>query len=262
MIVMLLALCAAAQVNLNEIRNLRELPDSKRGAATRDLALRIRALPKSDNKIKLATRLAYLSTEGDFGKPVLQEVAATLAVALSEKKAASAAPYSTLAQLVRYEGVSAKVENSEFAKAMADLEADDKRRAAADFSLRDLTGREWKLSALRGKVVLVNFWATWCPPCRKEIPDLSSLYSQFENKGFVVLAISDEERAKVEPFVRDQRMKYPVLLDAGRKVTEQFAVDGIPKSFVYDREGRLAATAIDMRTRGQFLAMLAKAGLQ
>ena len=124
-----------------------------------------------------------------------------------------------------------------------------------------MSGKEWKLSSLRGNVVLVNFWATWCPPCRKEMPDLGSLYSQFQEKGFVVLAISDEEPGKVAPFVRQQYVQYPVLLDSGRRVSELFGVEGIPKSFVYDRDGKLVATAIDMRTKKQFLAMLAKAAL-
>ena len=110
-------------------------------------------------------------------------------------------------------------------------------------------------------MVLVNFWATWCPPCRKEIPDLEALYSLFQKQGFVVLGISDEEAGKVAPFVREHDIKYPILLDTGRRVNELFGVEGIPKSFVYDRDGKLVATAIDMRTQQQFLAMLAKAGL-
>ena len=111
-------------------------------------------------------------------------------------------------------------------------------------------------------MVLVNFWATWCPPCRKEMPDLETLYERFQPKGLVVLAISDEESAKVEPFVRERGVKFPVLLDPGRKVNERLIVEGIPKSFVYDREGKLAAQSIDMRTQKQFLEMLKKAGLE
>jgi len=104
--------------------------------------------------------------------------------------------------------------------------------------------------------VLVNFWATWCPPCRKEMPDLETLYGRFGSKGFVVLGISDEEVAKVEPFIRERKVSFPVLLDPGRKVNEMFVVEGIPKSFVYDREGKLVAQSIDMRTQKQFLEML------
>jgi peroxiredoxin len=114
---------------------------------------------------------------------------------------------------------------------------------------------------LRGKVVLVNFWATWCPPCRKEMPDLETLYERFKDKGFVVLGISDEEVAKVGPFVSERKVSFPILLDPGRKVNDMFVVEGIPHSFVYDREGKLVTQAIDMRTQKQFLEMLKKVGL-
>jgi len=144
---------------------------------------------------------------------------------------------------------------------MAGLEADDAQRQRADFTLTDLQGKAWHLKDLRGPIVLVNFWATWCPPCRKEMPDLQSLYAQFKNQGVVVLSISDEESAKVSPFVAERDITYPVLLDPGRKVNEEFKVEGIPKSFVYDRDGKLVAQSIDMRTKGQFLQMLAQAGL-
>jgi peroxiredoxin len=88
------------------------------------------------------------------------------------------------------------------------------------------------------------------------------LFNKFKDQGFVVLAISDEEAAKVNPFIAERKISYPVLLDPGRTVTESFQVEGIPKSFVYDRAGKLVAQSIDMRTQGQFLEMLAQAGLQ
>jgi len=94
------------------------------------------------------------------------------------------------------------------------------------------------------------------------MPDLDALYNKFMDQGFVVLAISDEEAAKVTPFITERTISYPVLLDPGRKVNEVFIVEGIPKSFVYDRSGKLVAQSIDMRTRNQFLEMLAQAGLQ
>jgi len=107
----------------------------------------------------------------------------------------------------------------------------------------------------------VNFWATWCPPCRKEMPDLNALYQQFSPQGLVILAISDEEASRVNPFVEERKIAYPILLDPGDKVHAAFAVEGIPKSFLYDRQGKLVAQAIDMRTRGQFLEMLSYAGV-
>jgi peroxiredoxin len=78
----------------------------------------------------------------------------------------------------------------------------------------------------------------------------------------VILAVSDEDAGKVQPFVAAQKLTYPVLIDPGRKVNELFEVSGIPKSFVYGRDGKLAAEAIDMRTQRQFLEMLKRAGLE
>ncbi len=164
---------------------------------------------------------------------------------------------------MRYEHVEgANLDDEQFRAAVARLEVDDRKREHADFTLKDLSGKSWTFSELRGKVVLVNFWATWCPPCRKEMPDLETLYERFGSKGLVVLGISDEEAAKVEPFIRERKVSFPVLLDPGRKVNEMFVVEGIPKSFVYDRGGKLVAQSIDMRTQKQFLEMLGKAGLE
>jgi len=267
----------------DQIHGLRGLADDVRAGTTKDLALKIRKLPATENKLRLAVSLAPLSTEGDFGHNTLQEVATTLAETLRERPvplaepknpdAASKAtaareparPYIELATLVRYEHVevSPDLNNDEqFRTAMTRLEADDRKREHPEFTLKDLSGETWTFAELRGKVVLVNFWATWCPPCRKEMPDLETLYGRFSSKGLVVLAISDEETAKVEPFIRERKLSFPVLLDPGRKANEMFVVEGIPKSFVYDREGKLVAQSIDMRTQKQFLEMLAKAGLE
>ena len=135
-------------------------------------------------------------------------------------------------------------------------------KKAPALTLKDLRGRALRLSDYKGKVLLLNFWATWCPPCRKEMPDLDTLFNRFKDQGFVVLAISDEDAAKVSPFIAEGKIAYPILLDPGRKVTESFKVEGIPKSFVYDRAGKLVAQSIDMRTQRQFLEMLSQAGLQ
>jgi peroxiredoxin len=270
-----------------KLQGLRGLPDDVRVGATKDIARDIRKLPPTENKLRLAVGLAGLSTEGDFGHDTLQEVATTLSETLRERpmpwtKAETGAKgdvgggargtrtpayaYVELATLVRYEHVVLPVEltndDGQYRAAMAGLEADDRKREHPEFSLKDLAGKSWTFSELRGKVVLVNFWATWCPPCRKEMPDLEALYERFGSKGFVVLGISDEEANKVEPFIQERKVSFPVLLDPGRKVNEMFVVDGIPKSLVYDRAGKLVAQSIDMRTQKQFLEMLAKAGLE
>jgi len=252
---------------VEQLRGLRKLDDTIRARTTKELALQIRQLPVVPNKLRLAGTLANLSTEGNFGRDTLQEVTTTLATALHEQPPAGKpgepdALYVQLASLVRYEHMQASSDNPQFSSAMAKLESDDAKRQKADFTLNDLQGKRWHLLDLRGKVVLVNFWATWCPPCRKEMPDLDALYNKFKDQGLVVLAISDEQAAKVAPFIGERKISYPVLLDPGRKVNELFQVEGIPKSFVFDREGKMVAQSIDMRTRNQFLEMLGQAGLQ
>src|SRR6202163_4583810 len=250
-----------------QIRGLRSLPDDVRARTTKNLAMEIRQLPIAPNKLRLANDLANLSTEGDFGRDTLQEVATTLAAALREqpvqaKQGQPPRPYVELAQLVRYEHVQATLNDPQFAAAISKIEADNARREQADFTLTELNGKTWTLKELRGKVVVVNFWATWCPPCRREMPDLETLYKQFKDQGLVILAISDEDGSKVRPFVAEQKVTYPILLDPGRKVNELFQIEGIPKTFVYDRSGKLVAQSIDMRTRRQFLEMLEQTGLK
>jgi peroxiredoxin len=251
----------------DQIRGLRGLPDDVRARTTKNLAIEIRQLPVTANKLRLANDLANLSTEGDFGRDTLQEVATTLAAALREqpvqaKQGQPPRPYVELAELVRYEHMQATLDDPQFAAAISKIEADNERRQQADFTLTELGGKKWTLKEQRGKVVVVNFWANWCPPCRKEMPDLETLYKQFKDQGLVILAISDEDAGKVAPFIAERKVTYPILLDPERKVNELFQIEGIPKTFVYDRGGKLVAQSIDMRTRRQFLEMLAQAGLQ
>jgi peroxiredoxin len=252
---------------VSQLQGLRGLSDDQRIGATKQLALQIRALPAGDHKVTLASALASLSTEGDFGRDTLQEVTTTLEQALREnpvsgKGSEPAHPYMELASLVRYEHMRASLDDPQFTAAMSKLEAEDQKRQQADFTLQDLQGKNWSMKDLHGKVVVVNFWATWCPPCRKEIPSLEQLYTHFKDKGLVILAISDEDLVKVQPFISKANVDFTVLLDPGRKVHQLFGVDGIPKTFVYNREGKLAAQSIDMRTEKQFLEMLGTAGIQ
>jgi peroxiredoxin len=94
------------------------------------------------------------------------------------------------------------------------------------------------------------------------MPDMEALYQRFRSRGLVILAISDEDAGKVEPFLAAQKYTYSILLDQGRKVNDLFSVGGIPKSFLYGRDGKLVTQAIDRRTAAQFLAMLKQAGLE
>ncbi len=248
-----------------QLHKLREMPDEERAVLTKKLAFEIRKLPITMGKVRLANGLENLSTEGDFGHETLQEVANTLAAAIREYERTGKPddlPYEALAVLVRYEGVQTSLDGKKYQAAMAELAAADRMRANAEFTLTDMQGKTWTLKTLKGKVVLVNFWATWCPPCRKEIPDLEKLYDEFKGRGFVVLGIADDDLSKLKDFVSQQKIGYPVLPDPGHVVHKALRIEGIPATLIYDREGRLAAQAVDMRTRQQLLQLLAQAGLK
>src|SRR5436305_8622872 len=153
----------------DQIRRLRSLPDDVRARTTKQLAIDIRRLPAKPHKLDLAFAVANLSTEGDFGRETLQEVATTLADALREDPppmmgTEPAPPYLELAELVRYEHVKASADNPQFTAALAKLEDDDQSRQRADFTLTDLQGKACTLQAFRGKVVLANSSPTWCEP--------------------------------------------------------------------------------------------------
>jgi peroxiredoxin len=249
----------------DQLHKLREIPDKERAVLTKKLAFEIRKLPITMGKVILARGLENLSTEGDFGRETLQEVGNTLAAAIREYEQTGKPgelPYGALAVLIRYEGVQTTLDGPKYREALAELEAAARLRANADFTLTDLQGKPWTLKALKGKVVLVNFWATWCPPCRKEIPDIERLYAEFKSKGFVVLGVADDDLSKLKDYVSRQKIRYPVLPDPEHVVHKAFRIEGIPATLIYNREGKLAAQAVDMRTRQQFLRLLAHAGLK
>ncbi|MDC8446975.1 MAG: TlpA family protein disulfide reductase [Nitrospira sp.] len=110
--------------------------------------------------------------------------------------------------------------------------------AAEDFALVGLDGKEQRLSQYRGKVVLVNFWATWCKPCTTEMPAMQAIFDKLHDKGFVVLAINElEDEAKVREHIQQYGHTFPVLMDRDNKVANQFGVFGLPVSVFIDEKG-------------------------
>src|ERR1035437_215339 len=252
-----------AAVISKRIGTMRGLPtDADRTRLTLDLVRDIRALPTAPQRLGLIRSLSNVATEGDLGKDALGAVATTMAAAMRENPAwASGGDYLGLAKLVRYEHLEV-ASDAALEAALSLLELRERIQQEIGFTLTGMDGKTYSLAGLKGRIVLLNFWATWCPPCRKEMPDMEKLYRGYEKKGLIVLAVSDEERITVEQFLAKNPYSFPVALDPGRKVNAAFSVEGIPKSFIFDREGRLAAQAIDMRTESQFLQLLKLAGLE
>ena len=114
-------------------------------------------------------------------------------------------------------------------------------QTAPEFTLKDLTQKRNKLSDFRGKVVILNFFATWCPPCRAEIPELVKIYQGNQAKGLVVLSVSlDTEGVPqvLNKFVRDMKIPYPVLL-GNMELVDQYQISGVPTTLIITREGKI-----------------------
>jgi peroxiredoxin len=250
----------------NKMKTLRSLSATERPAATVRLAADIRSMPAGLPKVKLAYSLANLSTEGDQGAATIQAVADALSQSLAEspipaKGDRPPAPYLELANLVRYENATTPLHDPLFDKASQILIANEEDVKKADFTLKDLHGKQVTLSELRGKIVMVNFWATWCGPCRLEMPDLGRIYTRFQSQGLVILSITDEDAFKVNSFISPFGYHPPVLIDSGGAVHKQFHIEGIPKTFLFNRDGKLMGETIDQCTGMQFLKMLSKTDL-
>lgn len=121
---------------------------------------------------------------------------------------------------------------------VADMPAPVANAPAPDFTLPTLDGSRVRLSDLKGQVVLVNIWATWCPPCRVEMPIIQTVYDQYRDKGFVVLAVDqDEDRRVVAAFMNENKLTFPALLDAGNRVGWMYQATALPSSFFIDKQG-------------------------
>ena len=117
---------------------------------------------------------------------------------------------------------------------------------APDFTFPDLDGKEVSLSDFRGKVVFVNIWATWCPPCRDEMPSMQKLYERFKGQDFEILAVSiDADGGEaVAPFMKQMNLTFPALLDPSEKIRSLYAITGVPESFIIDKNGMLVQRVI------------------
>jgi len=122
-------------------------------------------------------------------------------------------------------------------------------KKAPDICLEDLQGKKWELKHLKGKVVFLNFWATWCGPCKEEMPSMEELCKQFKDKNFVFLTISVDYAGikPVKEYIEKNRYTFPVLIDPKGKTLDLFEVRGIPTTFLIDQKGGLIGKAIGPR---------------
>lgn len=110
---------------------------------------------------------------------------------------------------------------------------------APNFILKDLNGGMISIAGLRGKVVMINFWATWCGPCKVEMPSMNRLYNDLKGRDFEILAISSDVQGEkvVKPFIAQGRFNFTVLIDSSFKVNSDYGVTGIPTTFLVDKDG-------------------------
>jgi peroxiredoxin len=135
-----------------------------------------------------------------------------------------------------------------------------RRKANLDFTVRDIAGKDLRLSRYKGQVVLLNFWATWCVPCKREIPELNALHREYQERGFVVLGVSvDSEVRAIKPFAREMKMSYPVLIGASREdLSQAFGpFIGFPTSVLIARDGKVCVRHVGAVTKAQLERQIA-----
>ncbi len=124
----------------------------------------------------------------------------------------------------------------------------NEKLAAPSFRLKDLNGKEVKLEDHRGKIVFLNFWATWCLPCRAEMPSMEKLYTQFKDRDFIILAVDLQEGTnKVRALKEKFELHFPILLDSDGRVGLMYGVRSIPTTYLIDREGYVMGGALGAR---------------
>jgi len=127
-----------------------------------------------------------------------------------------------------------------------------------DFQKKDVNGNPLSISALRGKVVLVDFWATWCPPCREEIPNLVTLYKKYHDNGFEIVGVSlDDNKQQLLDFAKANGMVWPLYFDpkgGEGELPEKYGIEEIPATFLLDRSGKIIALNLRGEETGQALA--------
>ena len=136
------------------------------------------------------------------------------------------------------------------------IPAPQKGFLAPDLTLADPNGRRYSLSSLRGKAVVVNLWATWCPPCRAEMPSIEQYYRQYKPEGLVVLGVNataQDYPLNIVPFVKEYQLTFPILLDETGEVARKYELRSLPTTFFINRDGSIAEVVIGGPMSGALL---------
>jgi cytochrome c biogenesis protein CcmG, thiol:disulfide interchange protein DsbE len=125
---------------------------------------------------------------------------------------------------------------------------------APDFTLKDLSGEDFSLSATNGKVVILDFWATWCPPCRMEIPHFEALYKEYKGRGLEIVGIALDQggASDVIPFVKTNDVTYPIVIGNNDVAAAYGGIRGIPTTFILDRSGAIVEKFVGYREKEVF----------
>jgi peroxiredoxin len=138
---------------------------------------------------------------------------------------------------------------------------DEGEPEAPDFTLTDLDGHPFQLKSQRGKAVLMEFWASWCGPCRLEMPIVEKLHRRFQHKGLTVVGINDEDPEVAQEFLQDKEFTFPMLVDKDGEVADSYEVDAIPTLVLVDREGKIVHREVGLGSERQLLESLQKIGI-
>jgi len=203
--------------------------------------------------------LIWYATKGGLDEPSIRPAVELLARSIPHSPGYLIDDHSTA--MVRDYGIPLGPNDASLQVRIALLGFEQAQGGRYSFTLPSLDGKAVTLKELRGKVVLLNFWATWCGPCRGEKPILEKVYRDLKDKGFIVLAITDEDPGVVQGFAKQFKIGIPILIDRARATFDHYSIQGLPKTIILDRQGKAVAWPILISDELALRKTLASAGV-